>query len=49
MKSRLLTYGKVFATKVAMKGALPVDDEKTRLNRLEKGTNPVHNWRIGWC
>jgi hypothetical protein len=39
MKSRLLKYGKVFATKVVMKDALPVDDEKTCLNRLEKGTD----------
>jgi hypothetical protein len=39
MKSRLLKYGKVFATKVAMKDASPVDDKNTFLNRLEKGTN----------
>jgi hypothetical protein len=39
MKRRLLKYGKVFATKVAMRDTLPVDDEKTCLNRLEKGTD----------
>jgi len=49
MKSKSLKYGKVFATKVAMKDALPVDDEKTCLNRLEKRTDPVCNRRIGWC
>jgi hypothetical protein len=49
MKSRLLKYGKVFATKVAMKDALPVDDEKTCFNRLENGTDPVRNRRISWC
>ncbi len=39
MKSRLSKYGKVFATKVAIRDVLPVDDENTFLNRLEKGTN----------
>jgi len=48
MKRRLLKYGKVFATKVAIKEALPVDDEKTCLNRLEKGTDAVRNRRISW-
>jgi hypothetical protein len=48
MNNRLLKYGKVFATKVAMKDALSVDDEKACLNRLQQGTDPVCNRRIGW-
>jgi hypothetical protein len=47
-EKKLLKYGKVFATKVAIKDALPVDDEKTCLNRLEKGTDAVSNRRISW-
>ena len=46
MKNRLLKYGKVFATKVVMKNYIPVDDEKTCLNTLEKVPDPVRSRRI---
>jgi len=37
MKVKLIKYGKIFATKVANTATLPVDDEITGLNTLEKG------------